>query len=161
MRHPPVVDDLFALREALSIGWSFGLGSLEELIRSAVALETGIYAKGSLRATATGVAIPLRNPPLRIGAFRAVRVFWDGAPIALDRARVATDRRPAHRRLADLTEAEPLELAVGEGSRYEIDLDRPPAAGDHRVRLEWESVAVPPLVWLELRDEVAGPAEAG
>jgi hypothetical protein len=144
-----------ALRDGLSIGWAFGLGSLEELARSAVQLERGIYREGSLVRTPSGVDVVLWNPPLRIGAFREVRVYWDTVQVDPARGRVATERRPAPRPLSSVTASDPLELAVGEGSRYELDLEPRPGPGTHRVRIEWSSVAIPPLVWLDVRDELA------
>lgn len=161
MRHGALFGDLSALREGLSIGWAFGLGSLEELARNALELEYGIYREGSLARRPDGVAFELTNPPLRLGAFSQLRVFWDGFSLDPAKVRVATDRHPEPRAVATLSRSEPLELGVGEGSRFELALDPPPSAGHHRVRLEWTSSAIPPLVWMEFVDELSDAGASG
>ena len=146
--------DLALLQQGLELGWKYGLGSLEELARTAWELEHGIYRVGSLLRTPAGVRFDLRNPPLRIGAFRSVAVGWDGRAVPPDRGWVATDRAPALRPLSSVGPDRPLELEVGEGSRFEIALSEDPGRGPHAVRIEWRSVAVPPLIWLEFTDSV-------
>lgn len=154
MRQGALRGDLSLLKEGLSLGWSFGLGSLEELARNAERLEREIYLAGSLEPTARGIRFRLGNPPLRLGAFSAIRLWFDGRPVPPPDARVATDRRPEFRPLSAIGPADPLELDTGEGSRFEIDLPGSPSPGPHRVRIEWQSVAIPPVVWLEFVDEV-------
>jgi hypothetical protein len=149
--------DLSLLRAGLSLGWSFGAGSLEELARTALQLETGIYRLGSLRRSGEHVAFRLENPPVRIGAFRSLMVSWDGQAVGPGRGWVATDRRPELRPIESVSEALPLELETGEGSRFELAVPGPGASGPHRVRVEWVSRAVPPRVWLEFVDH-ARPA---
>ena len=159
MRVIPLRGDLALLGEGVALGWRFGLGSLEQLARTAWELEHGVYRRGSLVRTPAGVAFGLLNPPLRIGAFRGLSARWDDAPVSADRLSVSTDRRPLPRSAESVTAGDPLELGVGEASRYEIRLPDDPGATSHRVRLEWQSVAVPPLVWLEFTDTVRPPGD--
>ena len=156
MRQGALRGDLSLLRSGLSLGWSFGLASLSELARTALELESGIYRAGSLVRAGDRIEIELDNPPLRIGAFRSVRIAWDGAWVPSERAQVSTESRPELRSLASITVDVPLELGVGEGSRFSLAIPPGPVAGLHRVRIEWWSRAIPPLVWLEFTDEIRG-----
>ncbi len=146
--------DLSLLGTGLSLGWSFGLGSLEELARTALELENGIYRTGSLRRVGPRVGFRLENPPIRIGAFRAVEVAWDGTKLPATAAWVATDHRPELRVLASISESDPVRLETGEGSRFELAPPGGPVPGPHRVRVDWHCRAVPPMTWLEFVDRI-------
>jgi hypothetical protein len=159
MRRGPLCTDLSLLRQGFSLGARFGLHSLEALARVGLDLEEGVYRSGSLLIAPAGVRFRLTNPPLRVGAFHSVRVIWDGVPVAPDAGGVATERRPAARTLAAITPEDPLELGVGESSEFSLRLPPAQIPGHHRVRIEWLSVAVPPLVWLEFTDEPRAPRE--
>ncbi|HTT25783.1 MAG TPA: hypothetical protein VMH90_02315 [Thermoplasmata archaeon] len=159
MRRGTLRTDLSMLRQGLSLEANFGWHSLEELARVGLELEEGIYRAGSLRRTAEGIRFHLGNPPLRIGAFHTIRIFWDGAPWPADRAWVATEGRPTPRPLSSVSAADPVELGVGESSEFALALPAEGSVGPHRVRVEWVSVAVPPVVWLEFRDEPRPPRE--
>jgi len=154
MRQGILRGDVAVLREGVSLGWAFGLGSLEQLARVAETLETGIYRRGALEAVPEGVRVRLDNPPLRIGAFRSVGILWDGRPVDPTSATVATDSRPAPRILSDVSDADPLCLGVGEGSEYRFPTEPGDTEVEHRVRIEWTGRAIPPRVWLEFRDQI-------
>lgn len=155
MRAGALHGDVSLVEEGLELFARFGFGSLEELARTAWEVERGVYRPGSMVRTEAGVAVPLRNPPLRIGAFRSIAVAWDGTLLDGSSVTVSTDRSPGPRPIASVTAALPLELELGEGSRFELALPEDPGKAPHRVRIEWRSLAIPPLVWLELRDVVA------
>lgn len=160
MRAGAIRGDLALLRSGLSLGWAFGAGSLEELARTALELENGIYRAGGLTASGGRVRLTLQNPPLRIGAFRSVAAYWDGVPLLGTSGWVATERAPELRPLASVTDAVPLLLETGEGSRFELAPVPEPTLGPHRVRLEWRSRAVPPLVWMEIADHLRAAEDA-
>lgn len=148
------------LRQGISVGASFGLASLEELARVGLELEEGVYRTGSLVRVPAGVRFRLTNPPLRIGAFHTLRVYWDGVQLDPDLAHVATERCPELRPISAVDGGDPLVLGVGESSTFSLTLPAASTAGRHRIRVEWVSVAVPPVVWLEFVD-VPGAAREG
>jgi hypothetical protein len=147
--------DVSLLRDGLTIGWQFGARSLEQLVRVAQFLEHCVYEPGTMRRTPDGVAFTLHNPPLRMGAFSGVRLFWDGQPVPATAARVILEGETEGRTLAEVDAARPLAFASGRLTEFRMDVP-PPAPGDHRVRLELQSLAVPPLIWFEFHDPVRG-----
>src|ERR1700694_3911375 len=122
MRQGALRGDLSLLLQGDSLGWLFGLGSLEELVRIGELLERSVYVPGSLRASNQGASLRLANPPLRLGAFARVRLLWDGVALPPSDCRLATDRRTELRSFEGIDRSDPLELGSGEGSRYEFDL---------------------------------------
>jgi hypothetical protein len=148
---------LSLLRQSISIGADFGAHPLEALLWVAETVEGSVYEPGSLRRTGDVVSFALANPPLRSGAFSSARVSLGGQFLAAQDISVREDGRPW--RTADsLSRAAPLRLAPG--VRTEFRLRAPPPIVDRplEVRLELESVAIPPLVWFEFRDS---PGELG
>lgn len=144
--------DLGVIRQGIHLAFDFGLQPVEELTRVAELLERSVYEVGSLRTDGAEVTFLLRNPPLRTGAFESARLLWDGSlrPIA---GAWAAEPAGAPRALESLTRAAPLTLPVGRRTRFGF-----PAPGDvagvHRVRLELQSVAIPPRIWFEFSDRV-------
>ncbi len=152
MRVGALRGDLSLLRSGLSLGWTFGAGSLEELARTALLLERDIYRTGSLVRAGEEVRFRLANPPLRLGAFHRIALTWDGRPVPADAAWVATDRRPEPRILASVSRSEPVELVTGEGSAFALAIPEGAELGPHRVRIDFASGAIPPRIWLEFAD---------
>ena len=154
-----VRQDLGLVRDGLSVGWEFGAHSLAELTRIAEFLEHCVYEPGSLSAATGGARFVLRNPPLRMGAFSAIRVQWDGRAIPGDCATVQTGDDAEPRRLSEITALDPITFGFGRRTTFRLTMPSP-TAGEHHIRVEWQSVAVPPLVWLEFREPIAGVAKA-
>lgn len=149
---------LSLLRQALELDVEFGTHSIESMVRIAEVVERSVYAAGSLRATPSGVRFVLENPPLRLGAFGAVRVRVDGAWIPPARTRLRTEGTTAWRTAQDVDRERPIVLLPGVPTEFEVDLNERPGR-ELMVRLELESVAIPPLVWFEFREPIA--AESG
>lgn len=147
--------DVRLLREAISLVHEFGLHSADRLAHVAEFLERSVYLTDSLRVVPGGVGFTLLNPPLRVGAFSSVRVAWDGLPIPPDHAFVLGEGHAIERSLLDITLSRPIELHPGERIDFRLAGPRE-ISGTHRVRLELQSVAVPPLVWFEFSDAVHG-----
>ncbi len=151
---------LSLVRQGLALEIGFGTRSVEALTWIAEAVEESVYVAGSLVQTAEGVQLTLANPPLRLGAFRRLRATIDGHPVPPERLRFRTASAAAWRAAASLSEADPLVLLPGRPTVIAADGVPGPTGRTVRVRLELESVAIPPLVWIELSDEVrevAGP----
>lgn len=150
--------DLSLLRQGVSLAWEFGVRSLEGLTRIAELIEHSVYEPRSLVRTPDGVAFTLLNPPLRMGAFSGLTVRWDGGTVPPAAVALALpgvrDPLPATR----VGPTQPFTFPVGQRTTILLALGSP-AAGRHRVRLELESVAIPPRVWFEFEDELR--AEAG
>ncbi len=147
--------DLSLLRQAVTIDHEFGAASLLELARVARFLEHAFYERRSLVRTPYGIAFTLTNPPLRLGAFKALRLFVDGTLVPAERSRVrAAGAEPV--RFSDIDSAHPFRLTLGQSMRLEAEL-LPVGPGTHVLRLELQSAAIPPLVWIEIHDSVRGP----
>jgi hypothetical protein len=142
------------LRQGLELEIGFGTRSVEALVWIAEAVEESVYAAGSLVRTATGLQFRLSNPPLRLGAFRELRLIVDGRPVAPERLRFRRSAGGAWRTAASLSEAEPLVLLPGEPTEIAADGVEPRIGGRAELRLELSSVAIPPRVWVEFSDEV-------
>jgi hypothetical protein len=147
--------DLSILRQGLSIGREFGFASLEEFARLGSFLEGAFYERGSLASDPSGFSFRLANPPLRLGAFSAIRLFWDGAAIPPDRAAISVGRDRPPRRFSDVDVGRPLTLSFGGPIRITVQT-APPRVGLHRLRLELQSIAIPPVVWIEISDHLRG-----
>jgi|SRR5579859_2083428 len=151
LRH--IQGDVSLLREAVSLVREFGLHSAERLGQVAEFLERSVYAPRSLRVVPGGVGFTLLNPPLRVGAFSSLRVAWDGEALLPGRIFVRPESHAVERPGSDILPARPLDLRPGERIEFRlagISFDR----AHHRVRLELQSIAVPPLVWFEFSDTI-------
>lgn len=146
--------DVALLRSAISLVREFGLHSAERLGHVAEFLERSVYAPGSLHAEPGGVGFTLLNPPLRVGAFSALRAAWDGRPVPPERAFVRMEGHAVERPFADIVAGRPVELRPGQPARFRLE-GVSTGPGRHRVRLELQSIAVPPLVWFEFSDSIA------
>jgi hypothetical protein len=145
------------VREGLAIEIGFGSHSLEALLWVAETVEGSVYTPGSLVRTERGLAFSLSNPPLRMGAFHALRAFVGGAPVAASSVSVREGPGRPWRSAASLSEAEPLAIRPGQSTEIALEPWTDPGPGRLTVRLELESVAIPPLVWVEFADEVRTP----
>jgi hypothetical protein len=148
--------DVGLLRQGFTLMNEFGLRSVERLAYVADFLERSVYAPKSLRVVPDGVGFTLLNPPLRVGAFSSIRVAWDGEFLPPQRAYVRAEGHAIDRTLADVDLRRPIELRPGE----RVDFRLAGISRDsylHRVRLELQNVAVPPLVWFEFADTISEP----
>ncbi|HUZ79466.1 MAG TPA: hypothetical protein VMV28_02435 [Thermoplasmata archaeon] len=147
------------LRQGLSVEREFGRHSLEALVSIAETIEQSVYERGSLTRTANGFTFCLNNPPLRLGAFSSLHLILDEIPIAPERVRLRSGPGRAWRELTDLSKEQPLDLGPGARIEFAVDGPLPKDAKDLGIRLEFQSIAIPPLVWFEftdiLRDEDA------
>jgi hypothetical protein len=145
--------DLSILRQGVTVGWQFGFGALAQLVRVGEFLEHCVYERGSLRHTRDGVAFTFRNPPLRMGAFSGIRVYWDGTLLPASSVRVLREGDDVGSTLDQVDPAHPIAFAFGRRIHFQVSMPSPPA-GVHTARLEFQSVAIPPLVWFELKEPV-------
>ncbi len=147
---------LSALRQGVELGVEFGPHSLEALLWVAETIEQSVYAPGSLARSPRGVTFVLSNPPLRTGAFSAVRIRWDGVPVVADAIRFRSGPGGAERSAATVRRSEPLELLIGVPTTFAVDLPAEAIGPTGSVRLELDCPAIPPTVWVEFRDRVDG-----
>jgi hypothetical protein len=140
------------LRQGLSIEWEFGRHSLEALVSIAETIEQSVYERGSLIRTVNGFSFCLNNPPLRIGAFSSLHLIVDEAPISPERVRLRSGPGRAWRELTDLSKQRPLDLAPGARIEFAVDGPLPESTKGLGIRLELQSIAIPPLVWFEFTD---------
>lgn len=148
----PLRGDLSLLRQGISIGWEFGRKALIELARVAELIETSVYEADSLQSIPSGVQFVLRNPPLRMGMFDRLSIEWDGTRLEPSDWHVIVDQEGT-RSGSSITPGAPLGIPVGVRTIFQLrvtTIDH----GDHRVRMEFHNVAVPPLVWMEFTDKV-------
>jgi hypothetical protein len=138
-------------RQVLALGVEFGAHSLEALVWVARTVEESVYVAGSLARTPTGFRFALANPPLRTGAFSSVRVLVDGRPIPSDHVRLRPGPLAPWRTVSSIGPDRPLELRAGTPTEFEADWRLGPKPTPLTIRLELQSVAIPPLVWLEFR----------
>lgn len=146
--------DFGLLRQGLSIEHEFGAASLAELARVARFLERAFYEQGSFARSKVGFTFVLRNPPLRMGAFSEARLSIDGHRVDGDRVHVRFDGAQEVVRFDEISPSRPLVLPVGRRSRFSIE-GVPVTAGEHTLRLELQSLAVPPLVWIEITEPIS------
>jgi hypothetical protein len=142
--------DLGLVDQGIELGLDFGIHSVVELARLGELLLHSVYERGSLRLDGGQAVFTLRNPPLRMGAFSRVRLFWDGAEVPAAAVSIA----PAlgtPRALAEVDREHPVTIPVGERTRFRLG-PVPSDAHRHVVRLELQSVAIPPTVWFEFSD---------
>ncbi len=149
------------LRQGLAIEGQFGTHPLEAMLWVARTVEESVYQPESLVRTATGVAFTLANPPLRAGAFSSVRVGVDGQPPRSEGVRVRSPGSAGWRDASGLSRTDPLELRPGEPIEFEVTTSAGRHPRQRTVRLEFQSVAIPPLVWLEFTDSPRALPEGG
>jgi len=145
---------LSLLRQGLALEADFGTRSLEALLWIAEAVEEGVYVPGSLSPSGGALLFELANPPLRAGAFRALRATVDGQRIAPDRLRFRSGPASPWRTAERIPAEGPLELLPGRPTEFAVDAATVAVGRRATIRLELESVAIPPLVWLEFSDYV-------
>jgi hypothetical protein len=143
---------LSLVRQGLTVGREFGVHSLEALLWVAETVEESVYAPRSLVRTHEGLAFVLSNPPLRMGAFSSLRLLLDGVEVPPGEVRFRSGADRPWRTAAEVSRLTPLELRPGEPT--EVTIGRAPAEGPRAVtiRLELQSVAIPPLVWFEFTE---------
>jgi hypothetical protein len=151
--------DLELLREGISLFSEFGLHSTVRLAYVAAFLERSVYARKSLRVVPDGVGFTLMNPPLRVGAFSAVRVAWDGAFHPPEQTFVRVQGHAVERSVADIVPARPIDLRPGQPIDFRLE-GMPIDTESHRVRVELQNIAVPPLVWFEFTDTISEPVHS-
>lgn len=142
--------DLSLLRQAISIAREGGLSSLEELARLGAFLEKAFYVADSLRSHPDHIEFEIENPPLRMGAFRAARLLWDGESVPPERCVIAPGR-DGPRPFSEVSELQPLTIPSGRRTTIMAAIACP-SESRHTVRLELQSIAIPPVVWLEFYD---------
>lgn len=146
---------LSLLRQGFELDVDFGTHSVEAMAWIAEVVESSVYARDSLRRTPDGVAFRLANPPLRLGAFGAARLTVWGTLVPPTAWELRTGGAGSWRTAASLSPEAPITLLPGEP--IEVQTASGPVSGLVRVRLELESVAIPPPVWLEFDDVVREP----
>lgn len=148
------------LRQGLELEVGFGTRSVEALLWIAEAVEESVYAAGSLVRTPAGLQFTLSNPPLRLGAFRELRLTLDGRPVTPERLRFRPLAGGPWRTAASISDAAPIVLLPGRPTEIGADALDVRAGQRVAVRLELVSVAIPPKVWVEFSDEVREAAPA-
>jgi hypothetical protein len=143
---------LSVVRQGLTLGAEFGPETVEALLWVAETVEESVYEPASLAEVEEGLSFALANPPLRTGAFSAVRVRLNG--VASDPALVALRTRAGGpwRRADSISAETPIELRPGERIEVTVRTEPDPGRSPVRVRLELECPAIPPLVWLEFEE---------
>jgi len=142
-------------RQGLEVGIEYGPHALEAMVEIAETVEASVYDAGSLTAIPGGFSFVLLNPPLRTGAFSAVRIFVNGRAIDLACVRFRRGIGQPWRSASTLSGSVPLDLPVGSPLEVEVESPTTLAGTDAKVRIELDCPAIPPLVWLEFRDTVA------
>ena len=145
---------LSLVRQGIALEVGYGGRSIEALLWVAETVEEAVYAPGSLALRQGTLTFVLSNPPLRVGAFHAVRLSVEGHPVPPDRLRFREGEGRPWQRASEVTRAFPLRLAPGRSVEFAADGVGPLSVARPTVRLELESVAIPPLVWVEFADEV-------
>lgn len=143
---------LSLVRQGLTVGREFGVHSLEALLWVAETVEESVYAPRSLVRSGDGLSFVLANPPLRMGAFSSLRLWLDGVEVPSGDARVRSGAAQPWRTAADISRLAPLDLRPGEPTSVMIDRALPGAERPVTVRLELQSVAIPPVVWFEFTE---------
>jgi len=151
---------LSLVREGIALEVGFGTRSVEAFLWVAQTIEDSVVAPGSLTVGGGVARFELTNPPLRMGAFGAVRATIDGRAVPPEQLRFRPGPGHAWRGAPTVSPSEPLELVPGRSTEFAIDDARLAPGAKVTIRLELESVAIPPLVWVEFSERVqpgAGP----
>jgi hypothetical protein len=157
LRHPGGIVEL--VRQGITLGFDYGPHSLETLAAIGEMVETSVYEPGSLRRTRDGLEFAFDNPPLRVGAFAEVRVVVDGVAIPAERIRVRAGEGTDWRSAATISARSTYDLGPGDRTEFRIVGAAPAGRGPVRVRVELRTLAIPPLVWCEVRDTPAASEE--
>lgn len=140
---------LSALRQGISVGVEFGPRALEALVSLAETVEQSVYEDGSLVVGPDGLGFVLSNPPLRVGAFSGVRLRLDGTEVAPDRVRLRPGPGTPWRATDSISAVAPFELRPGVPTEVAVHGAVSRGGRPVHVRLEFDSIAIPPLVWFE------------
>jgi len=140
-------------RQGITLGAEFGPQTLEALLWVAETVEESVYERSSLARDADGFKFALSNPPLRVGAFSAVRLRLDGAAVDPSRVSMRTRAGGEWRSVGSIDADDPVGLRSGERIEIAVRSEPSPPRAPVRIRLELECPAIPPLVWMEV-DEV-------
>jgi hypothetical protein len=89
-----------------------------------------------------------------MGAFSAVRVHFDGQRVPDDAAWLHPAGASVETSLATVDREHPVALEIGRRTTVRLRLAELPGAGHHLVRVEAQSVAIPPLVWFQFTDDL-------
>lgn len=143
-------------RQGVEIGLEYGPHSLEALLWIAETVEESVYEPGSLVRDPEGIRFTLGNPPLRMGAFSAFRLRWDGRPVDPALLRIRTGLGGSWRTAASVTADAPIELLPGVRIEVAAEVPQGIVGSSAVVRLELQCPAIPPLVWVEFRDTLRG-----
>jgi hypothetical protein len=138
--------------QTISLEVEFGAHALEALLWVAETVEESVYEPGSLAWTREGLRFALANPPLRAGAFLAIRAELNGAAVPAEQLELRHGEGSAWTPAATICRTAPFELVPGRRTEVQIRCPVRPGAEPVRVRLEFENVAIPPLVWLEFQN---------
>jgi len=145
---------LSVVRQGLTLGLEFGAHSVEALLWVAETVESSVYEAGSLTRTEGGVRFRLANPPLRTGAFAALRLRWNGTWLPPESVRFRVGAVASWRSADSVSATDPVDLRAGVPVEFELRIPGDLGARTADVRLELDCPAIPPLVWVEFRDEV-------
>ncbi len=145
---------LSLVRQAIALEVDYGGRSIEALLWVAETIEEAVYVPGSLAVRDGTLTFALANPPLRVGAFVAVRLRVDGRPVAPERLRFRAEEGRPWRTAAEVGAETPLELAPGRPVLFSAEGIGTITTHRPALRLELESLAIPPLVWVEFEDDV-------
>jgi len=151
---------LSLLRQGLAVEVEFGSHSLEAMVWVAETVERSVYEPHSLCRTADGLRFVLNNPPLRTGAFSWVSLAVDGAVVPPERVWTRPGPGSPWKSLQGISIEHPFEVRPGERTEVVIRDPLPLGRPEVRIRIEFRSVAIPPLVWFEFSDSL-GPETPG
>lgn len=143
---------LSVVRQGITVGADFGPRALEALLWVAESVEESVYEPGSFVHGPDGLRFALSNPPLRMGAFSSVRLRLDGTLWTASRTWLRAVPGAPRRTAESVTPERPLELRPGARLEVLLEAAAPRGRSPMRVRLELQSVAIPPLVWLEFEE---------
>ncbi|MCI4334155.1 MAG: hypothetical protein L3K04_00745 [Thermoplasmata archaeon] len=150
--------NLSLLRQGVVIGWAFGGRSLAGLVRTAELLQSNMLEPGSFFAAPDGLRFQIRNPPLRVGAFRSLAARVDGRTLPPDHAFIDVGCSGPERSFASVVAGAPVALPMGIRHGLRLCAVTPFGPGEHTVRLELRSVAIPLTSWLEFTERFERPA---
>jgi hypothetical protein len=143
---------LSLVRQGLSVGREFGMHSLEALLWVAETVEESVYVPRSLARNDRGLSFTLANPPLRAGAFSSLRLWVDRVEVSSNDLRIGKGSPRIWRTAAEINESAPLELRPGEPTEVSLDRVSTGAEREVTVRMEFQCIAIPPLVWFEFTE---------
>jgi hypothetical protein len=144
------------LGQGLLIGRTFGARSIAGLLRTAELLERNLVEPGSGMVGPEGLEFLLRNPPLRPGAFYALRASVDTVPVPPELSFLGPAADDEVRSFAEISRENPVGLHAGVRQRVRLRSGTPMRPGTHTVRLELTNVAIPLTSWLEFTARFRG-----